>query len=103
MVSEINNKKCAQQIFDSMEGLDFKKTRNRTYPHEWISIEDIFPEIGHQAAPYNWSKAVLCLDVDKVIHIAHLTDTGFWRSFTGKYCIPHELITHWMPLPDLPK
>lgn len=70
---------------------------------EWIKVEDDIPEIGHQAAPYNWSRNVLIFLSDKTIHIACLTDTGFWRNREGKYNIDYKNVTHWMEIPSAPE
>jgi len=40
MVSEINNAKCAQQILEGMENIDFPRVRKRIYRPQWISIKE---------------------------------------------------------------
>ncbi len=70
---------------------------------EWINVYDDIPEIGYQSAPYNWSKQVLVFLSDETIHIACLTDVGFWKNFEGKYSIKNESVKYWMPLPEPPK
>ena len=58
----------------------------------WISVEERLPEP---------EKEVIILAKNKYIDIDHLTDDGeggyyWWRSDDDK-------ITHWMPIPELPK
>lgn len=65
----------------------------------WISVEDRLPD-RHPAKFINWSKKVLvvvkrgrecCTYIDEYSHIYNT-----WRVFGDK-------VTHWMPIPELPK
>ena len=64
----------------------------------WISVEERLPEP---------EKDVIILDGRKHIDIDHLTDDGednyyWWKSDESIFCEDDE-ITHWMPIPELPK
>ena len=64
----------------------------------WISVEERLPEP---------EKEVIILDGRKHIDIDHLTDDGednyfWWKSDDTIWCEDDE-ITHWMPIPQLPK
>ena len=62
---------------------------------EWISVEERLPEIDKQ---------VLYVDSEKDIYLGQLlSGMGkgiFWSSYD--FLEDHD-ITHWMPLPPLPK
>lgn len=68
---------------------------------KWISVDKKLPDIGNQSAPFNWSKSVLCILLDKSIHIMSLTDMGNWINFDGQYSTVN--VTHWMSLPEPPE
>lgn len=70
----------------------------------WISVEDMLPE---------QEKDVIILDKRKHIDIDFLTDNGedgyyWWKSDKAIRCEDNGIthyneITHWMPIPELPK
>lgn len=67
-------------------------------PSPWISVEEMLPEP---------EKEVIILNKRKYIDIDHLTDDGednyfWWKSDDTIWCEDDE-ITHWMPIPELPK
>ena len=55
---------------------------------EWISVDDRLPEQGEKA---------ICIDADGDMMIGKYTEWGWMFP-----CYFEEL-THWMPLPELPK
>ena len=64
----------------------------------WISVEERLPEP---------EKEVIILAKNKYIDIDHLTDDGeggyyWWKSDEVIWC-DDDKITHWMPIPELPK
>lgn len=65
---------------------------------KWISVKDKLPVKSHVE--------VLITDGIK-IGIGHLGNNKFtWFDHFqyGDYCnIPHKDVTHWMPLPEVPK
>lgn len=67
-------------------------------PAPWISVEDKLPELD---------KEVIILDKGKHIDIDFLMDDGeggyFWWKSDESICCEDDEITHWMPLPELPK
>ena len=64
----------------------------------WISVEDRLPEP---------EKEVIILNGRKQIDIDHLTDDGeggyYWWKSDDIICCDDDEITHWMPIPELPK
>jgi hypothetical protein len=64
----------------------------------WISVEDRLPEP---------EKEVIILAKNKYIDIDHLTDDGeggyYWWKSDEWICCDDDKITHWMPIPELPK
>ena len=65
---------------------------------QWISVEDRLPEP---------EKEVIILNKRKQVDIDFLTDDfegGYywWKSDEAIFCEDDE-ITHWMPIPQLPK
>ena len=65
---------------------------------QWISVEDRLPEP---------EKDVIILDKSKRIDIDCLSNDGeggyfWWKSGYTIWCDDDE-ITHWMPIPELPK
>lgn len=82
-----------------------KMIRDNCLPHlfetpqsPWISVKERLPEP---------EKEVIILNGRKQIDIDHLTDDGeggyyWWKSDDIIWCDDDE-ITHWMPIPELPK
>lgn len=82
-----------------------KTIRDNCLPHlfetpqsPWISVEDRLPEP---------EKEVIILNKRKHIDIDFITDDGddryyWWKSDETIWCDDDE-ITHWMPIPELPK
>ena len=82
-----------------------KIIRDNCLPHlfetpqsPWISVEERLPEP---------EKEVIILNKRKHIDIDFLTDDGddrcyWWKSDETIWCDDDE-ITHWMPIPELPK
>lgn len=64
----------------------------------WISVEERLPEP---------EKEVIILAKNKYIDIDHLTDDGeggyYWWKSDEWICCEDDKITHWMPIPELPK
>lgn len=80
---------------DFIEGAMFADANQ---PSPWISVEDRLPEP---------EKNVIILDKRKHIDIDFLTDDGedgyyWWKSDDTIWC-DDDKITHWMPIPELPK
>lgn len=70
----------------------------KIYTSPWISVKERLPEP---------EKEVIILDKRKHIDIDFLTDDGegghyWWKSDESIFCEDDE-ITHWMPIPELPK
>ena len=67
-------------------------------PSPWISVEDRLPELG---------KEVIVSAKDKYVDIDQLADNGeggyyWWKNERVIFC-EEDKITHWMPIPELPK
>lgn len=64
----------------------------------WISVKERLPEP---------EKEVIVLFKDKSIDIDFLTDDGeknyYWWKSDEAICCDDDEITHWMPIPKLPK
>ena len=65
----------------------------------WISVEDRLPEPENE---------VIVLAKDKYIDIDQLTDDGegnyyWWKTDRVVIWCEDDKITHWMPIPELPK
>lgn len=65
--------------------------------NNWISVKDRFPE-----AKYGESNSVLTVSETGVIDVFYF-DGGCWCKPTGEIRNMCTKITHWMPLPELPK
>lgn len=68
-------------------------------PNPWISVEDRLPEPENE---------VIVLAKDKYIDIDQLTDDGegnyyWWKTDRVVILYEGDKITHWMPIPELPK
>ena len=68
---------------------------------EWISVKDRLPErkwIDYLVA------TKLRTDGSRGFNIAWLNDdNGVWKSNDEWICDGREIVTHWRPLPPLPK
>lgn len=74
--------------------------------NEWISVEDRLPDVNARVL-------VASTDIEgyKMVHITEMRDINpITYIKTDKYWLPpypyffHDnMITHWMPLPELPK
>jgi hypothetical protein len=67
-------------------------------PSPWISVEERLPEL---------EKEVMVSAKDKYIDIDQLADNGeggcyWWKNERVIFC-EEDKITHWMPIPELPK
>ena len=63
---------------------------------EWISVAEMLPEKNNQ-----W---VLCLCVSGAIEILKFDYTMWnWDAQYPGRCYMENYVTHWMPLPELPK
>jgi hypothetical protein len=74
------------------------KWADANQPSPWISVEDKLPEL---------EKEVIILDKRKHTDIGFITDDGYggyywWKNDETIWCKDDE-ITHWMPIPELPK
>lgn len=74
------------------------KYADNNQPNPWISVEERLPET---------EKEVIILNKRKHTDIDFLTDNGddgyyWWKSDETIWCEDDE-ITHWMPIPQLPK
>lgn len=69
---------------------------------EWISIEDGLPEIDENVLIYGESIGIICSfyikDKNDKLKIWYVYDGG-----ESNMAIPFSRVTHWMPLPELPK
>lgn len=67
-------------------------------PNPWISVEDRLPEP---------EKEVIILNKRKQTDIDFLTDNFeggyYWWKSDDIICCEDDEITHWMPIPELPK
>lgn len=77
------------QAADMLEKLAAEKDAKKP---EWISVKDRLPEKKHEAC-------LCCLDSclfpgSQYIDIRVFYDDGKWAN---------DMVTHWMPLPELPK
>ncbi len=73
----------------------------------WISVEDELPPLIDKNNPYDESVQVLFVVVlDGVQYINKGSfdyDTGVWHSLDMQCSFCKDNITHWMPMPALPK
>ena len=78
--------------------LEGAKWADANQPSPWISVEERLPEP---------EKEVIILAKNKYIDIDHLTDDGeggyYWWKSDEWICCEDDKITHWMPIPELPK
>lgn len=68
---------------------------------QWVSVKDRLPE-------RKWTDYLVATRVQtdgtKGVNIAWLNDDdGVWSSNDKWICDGREIVTHWMPLPELPK
>lgn len=78
-----------------MYALEDAKERIEALPDEWISVEDRLPE---STRFYLWLVHIGDMDrVDKVFY-----EQWEWRESGTNYEFT-ENVTHWMPLPNIPK
>lgn len=61
----------------------------------WISVEDELPPID-RAIAYKFSKKVLVSDGEHIHASRYSYNTGEWL-------VVDIIVTHWMPLPNLPE
>lgn len=88
--SIIDNKKCAQQILNNMDGFDFPNIRNmKCYP-EWIKVSDKLPEEEQYVLYY-------CSNYEKI------DKTQYYNGFFLGVSTAFNNVTHWMPLPSPPE
>ena len=78
--------------------LEGAKWADKNPKSPWISVEDRLPEP---------EKDVIIINKRKNTDIDHLTDDGegnyyWWKSDDTIWC-EDDKITHWMPIPELPK
>ena len=73
------------------------KTADVQPVNQWISVKEQLPEIGRSVLIYypKW-------DGDE-IQVAKLEGDGMMFDICGEFNIGTGVITHWMPLPKLPK
>lgn len=59
---------------------------------EWISVKDRLPDSNNVV--------FACIDDGqcKIVRSAYVSSYGEWKWIEG-----HQTVTHWMPLPELPK
>ena len=72
---------------------------------KWISVEERLPEDNVNVIVYIASKKE---NVDSVIAITQYTHSMYGYNLEGwcspwQYCFWDRKVTHWMPLPELPK
>lgn len=60
--------------------------------NEWISVKDRLPDSNNVV--------FACIDDGqcKIVRSAYVSSYGEWKWIEG-----HQTVTHWMPLPELPK
>ena len=82
----------------------------RDVKHEWISVKDKLPERGEQVLliAYGWSGTTVY--VGRLEHMA--AETSWLTGITSKESewliqgwsyLREPIVTHWMPLPKVPK
>ena len=63
---------------------------------KWISVRDSLPEDG---------KRILCISSSNIIYTKMYEEGIFYDGTTYCYCPDGKIanVTHWMPLPEVPK
>lgn len=69
---------------------------------EWISVNDKLPELIPCNDGTACSEAVVVLTTDRVVLVV-VWDGVDWIGAFDYWGVMGEEITHWMPLPELPK
>ena len=61
---------------------------------KWISVEDRFPEMNI---------TVIAYEPDCGMFPGELDEAGWFDLESQVFLPPHQIVTHWMPLPEPPK
>lgn len=70
----------------------------------WIKVSDRFPDDGQKVVFYVRNREVaFCGDFAKNEEILNVLKENVFRDSLDGWWFEDEEITHWMPLPDLPK
>ena len=92
-VSRANRATFAREVFEA--GVKWADENPKS---PWISVEERLPEPERE---------VIIVNKRKQIDIDFLTDDGedgyYWWKSDEIICCDDDKITHWMPIPELPK
>lgn len=69
----------------------------------WISVDERLPDTIPCNAGTAYSEAIIALTSGRKVAKAIYDGTLFFGAFDYWGCEPTERVTHWMPLPELPK
>ena len=64
--------------------------------NEWISVKDKFPNFDEECIVYTDDKNI---NVSRFYGFGTGFPDGIWEFYDGYYLD----VTHWMPIPELPK
>lgn len=80
--------------------LEMARAYLKEHFYGWIPVSERLPEIEQ----YDYSVDVLCYVPNDHIHIGYISfKTGKWRCFGLAELLDECEVTHWMPLPEMPK
>ena len=102
MAAEIEELKTYAELYQSLTDKSQKMARNLldAYP-KWIPVTERLPE-PNAVDKYGFAKGYL-VKTDRHVMMHTARYNGEWWILWGKAEVITDAVTHWMPLPKLPK
>lgn len=124
-INEITNELIFTNNYGTLDAVAKHLYESGYRKQEWISVDDRLPEDGqmvliYDGRAYQWKPTVNCAIFQKGKTAAQLKEEGCrvisfadeygnnkkpyrWRAVLGPMVWFGQMVTHWMPLPELPK
>ena len=82
------------------EILSYYTEREKMDENKWIPVSERLPEVEQ----YTYSVDVLFVTDDFEMYVGYVNvETGRWKTRGAAMSLSTDRVTHWMPLPELPK